>query len=68
MSDKAKRTPIGSPPDSPDAVDNPDFAEEHTDMTVSHDISDHEDSGDIETESPRGVGGMDVPPNPLREV
>jgi hypothetical protein len=68
MPDDAKRPAIGSPPDAPDDVDNPDFAEEHTDMTVSRDISDHEDSEDIETESPRGIGGMDVPPNPLREA
>jgi hypothetical protein len=68
MSDNAKRIPIGTPPDDPEAVDSPDFAEEHTDMTVSRDISDREDADDIETESPRGMGGMDIPPKKLREV
>jgi hypothetical protein len=68
MSDKTQRTPIGTPPDAPDTGDTGDFADEHTDMTVSHDISDHSDSDDIETESPRGLGGMDIPPNPRRDT
>jgi hypothetical protein len=68
MPDKIHRTSIGMPPDSADAEDTGDFADEHTDMTVSDDISNHSDSGDIETESPRGTGGMDTPPNPLREA
>ena len=68
MPDRTDRRPIGIPPDSAEAEDTGDFADEHTDMTVSDDISDHSDSGDIETESPRGIGGMDVPPSALREA
>jgi hypothetical protein len=84
MPDKAHLSPIGSRPDvrapapserdardhapSPDTEESPDFADEHTDTTVGDGISDHEDSDDIETESPRGLGGMDIPPDPLREV
>jgi hypothetical protein len=68
MSDKKQRTPIGTPAGSSDSEDTGDFADEHADMTVSDDISDHSDSDRIETESPRGTGGMDTPPNPLREA
>jgi hypothetical protein len=66
--EQARRTPIGSRPDSPDTGESADFAEEHTDMTVGKEISEHTDSDDIETESPRGIGGMDIPPSPLRET
>ncbi|MBX6724225.1 MAG: hypothetical protein IRY92_13495 [Dactylosporangium sp.] len=68
MTEKTRQQPIGIPPGSREPEDTGDFADEHTDMTVSDDISDHSDYEDIETESPRGVGGMDTPPDPLREV
>lgn len=46
----------------------PDFAEEHDDMTVGDGLSDGTDVDEIEQESPRGLGGMDIPPRPLRRT
>lgn len=77
--DEIEDVPIGAPSpspyeddaDLPDAdrsdagisdADLPDFADEHADTTVG----DGEDSR--ETESPRGIGGMDTPPNPARDM
>ncbi len=45
----------------------PDFAEEHDDTTVGNGLSDGSDRDDLEPESPRGLGGMDIPPRSVRE-
>jgi hypothetical protein len=50
--------------DDPD----PDFADEHDNTTADHRITAHEDLPDLEPESPRGLGGMDIPPSILRDL
>jgi hypothetical protein len=68
MSRKAERTPLGSPASKPDAEESPDFADEHTDTTVGDGVADHTDADQLEPESPRGLGGMDLHQDPLREL
>jgi hypothetical protein len=78
MSGHPERKPLGSPPSGrgsgaagngePDAEESPDFADEHTDTTVGDGVSDHSDAGQLEPESPRGLGGMDLHQDPLREL
>jgi hypothetical protein len=68
MPRKTNRKPLGSPPGEPDAGESPDFADEHDDTTVGDGLSDHSDSGELEPESPRGLGGMDLRQDPLREA
>jgi hypothetical protein len=41
----------------------PDFAQEHTDVTVSRERGAGEDT-EPEPESPQGLGGMDLPDHP----
>lgn len=65
--DQIEDVPIGTPSPSPyeddaDLPDSADFAGEHDDTTAG------DEADSRETESPRGRGGMDTPPNPLREV
>ena len=43
--------------------DEPDFAAEHDQTTVS--AQDDTDDGDGEAESPKGLGGMDLPGHPV---
>jgi hypothetical protein len=54
--------------DDPNYVDEPDFADEHDTTTADSRVSAHEDLPDLEQESPRGLGGMDIPPSILRDL
>jgi hypothetical protein len=54
--------------DDPNYTDEPDFADEHDTTTADSRVSAHEDLPDLEQESPRGLGGMDIPPSILRDL
>jgi hypothetical protein len=54
--------------EAPDFEDEPDFADEHDSTTADSRVTAHEDLPDLEPESPRGLGGMDIPPSILRDL